>query len=368
MAHGLSGLTVGLAGLGRFGTAFGELLASGGARVLGFDPANGDSEGRIPRVPDPAALCAGCRFVVLATPVAAMEDALASLRPALGAQHVVFDVGSVKLRPVEMMERRLGNAVPWVATHPLFGPVSLALGERPLSAVVCPSPRHPAAEEAVKQLLRGAGCVLIERTPEDHDREMAETHALAYLIAKGVLDAGLSLDSEIAPPSARAIARTVEAARADSGHLLATLHRDNPFAAEVRERFLAALAGADRSLSEHEERSRQPDAVGSVPEPSLPDLGARSPDLRETRELIDDVDRELLELLARRAHLARRAARAKSALGHGVRDERRERELLARRRERAGRLELPERQVSEVFEAILALSRQMQEEDPGSEE
>jgi prephenate dehydrogenase len=362
MPRPLSGTSVGIVGLGRFGTAFAGLLAGAGARVTGFDPAPGIDGESVVRVGDSDALCGAARFVVLATPVAAMRDALTALRPALTGRHVVLDVGSVKLEPVRLMEQLLGDDVPWVGTHPLFGPVSLTLGERPLGAVLCPNPRHPAATDAVRQLLHGAGCEPIERTPDEHDREMAETHALAYLIAKGVIDAGLSLDSEIAPPSARAIARTVEAARADSGHLLATLHRDNPHAAAVRARFLSALEGADRALRAHE-RSARGSGVPSVPpspEPRLPDLGARSPALRETRELIDDVDGELLELLARRAHLARRAGAAKSAIGHGVRDPRRESELLERRRERARRLGLPDRETSAVFEAILELSRRTQ--------
>jgi prephenate dehydrogenase len=288
---------------------------------------------------------------------------LEAAAPHLGERHVVFDVGSVKLEPVRFMQESLGLGVPWVGTHPLFGPVSLALGERPLTVVVCPNRTHPDASTSVARLLTAAGCRIVERSPDDHDREMARTHALAYLIAKGVVDAGLSLDSDIAPPSARAIARTIESARADSGHLLSTLHRDNPFAAEVRTRFLEALAEADRSLSAPRADEAGPPEQ-AAPEPRLPDLGDRSPELREVRDLIDDVDREMIALLARRVHLAQRARRAKCALGHGVRDPHREQDLLERRRERARELDLPESHVARVFAAILSLSRDVQQAEP----
>lgn len=363
MAQTLRGVRIGVVGLGRFGRAFGELLASAGADVLGYDSAPGSAPPAVRAVGSHAELCAGCRFVALATPVSAVSDALTALRAHLTPRHVVFDVGSVKLLPMRAMADLLGERVPWLGTHPLFGPVSLALGERPLTVVICPSERHAPAADSVRELLRAAGCHLVERTPEEHDREMARTHALAYLIAKGALDAELSLDSEIAPPSARAIARTIESARADSGHLLATLHRDNPYAADVRRRFLDALAAAHRALSAAEERDA-PAAAPPEPEPTLPDLGARSPELREVRELIDDVDRELVALLARRVHLARRARAAKSALGHGVRDEQREQTLLERRRARARALHLPEDRVARLFEEILSLSREAQQEDP----
>jgi prephenate dehydrogenase len=359
--HALQGADVGVLGVGRFGSAFGQLLAAAGARVRGFDREPDRPDAQVPLAGSLAELCASSRFVVIATPVAAMREILDAAAPHLGGEHVVFDVGSVKVEPVRCMREVLGTRVPWAGTHPLFGPVSLALGERPLTAVLCRDARHPSAATQVGDLLTGAGCRLVERSPEDHDREMARTHALAYLIAKGVLDAGLSLDSDIAPPSARAIARTIESARADSGHLLSTLHRHNPFAAEVRRRFLEALVGADRALAETPPGAEETSTRPSGPEPRLPDLGFRSPELREVRDLIDDVDRQLIELLAQRAHLARRARKAKTALGHGVRDEHREHELLQRRRERAREMALPESEVGRVFEAILSLSRGVQE-------
>jgi len=80
------------------------------------------------------------------------------------------------------------------------------------------------------------------------------------------------------------------------------------------------------------------------------------------------VDRQLIELLAQRVHLARRARRAKTALGHGVRDEHREHELLQRRRERAREMALPESHIGSVFEAILSLSRDVQESGPPDDE
>lgn len=363
--------TVGLLGLGRFGQAFGRLLAASGYQVVGFDPA-GLPAGEVSPVTvldGPEAVCRTARFIVLACPVRHVREVLEVIAPHLDpARHVVLDVGSVKVGPAREMGEILGPRIPWVATHPLFGPVSLALGERPLHAVVCPNPLHPDACEEVTALLLDVGCRIHARTPDDHDREMAQTHALAYLVAKAVLDAGFELDSEIAPPSARAIARTVEAARADSGHLLTTLHRENPFAAEVRRRFVQAVEEADRALSTP---ATDPDATnastdaGSGPnqEPSLPDLGRRSPQLREVRELIDEVDREIVSLLGRRMVLARRAGLAKSILGHAVRDERREQELLDRRRTAARELGLPIDLVAHVFEAIMALSRRVQGDD-----
>ncbi|HTS83335.1 MAG TPA: chorismate mutase, partial [Myxococcaceae bacterium] len=90
---------------------------------------------------------------------------------------------------------------------------------------------------------------------------------------------------------------------------------------------------------------------------AIPDLGTRSPELQEARELIDAVDHELVGLLARRATLAQRAGRAKAELGHPIVDAGRERQLLGERRAWAEALHLDPDAIEDLFQAILRFSR-----------
>lgn len=53
-------------------------------------------------------------------------------------------------------------------------------------------------------------------------------------------------------------------------------------------------------------------------------------DLEAIRREIDELDRQLVELLSRRAELGLRAGRAKAGAGLPIADDRREREVLAR--------------------------------------
>ena len=151
----------------------------------------------------------------------------------------------------------------------------------------------------------------------------------------------------------------------DAGHLFAALHLENPFARESRHRFLEALAAVDHSL---EAPTHEPDELADA-RLTIPDLGARSPELREARDLIDELDQELVTLLARRAELARRAARAKAGLGEGILDPTREARLVRERRRWATELGLDPESVSQIFHAILRFSRRLQSEgDPAPEE
>ena len=343
---------VGVLGHGRFGAALCDLLEEAGFDVAAWDPgAEVPPDRRFGGLQD---VVAGARFVVLAMPVAAQRTTLESIRSLLNEGQIVIDVGSVKVGPEALLAELLGDRVPWIATHPLFGPASLARGERPLRVVVCPNPRHPAAFRSVSGLLRRLGCTVIEQDAHEHDRAMAEAHALPYFLAKGLLDSGARFESEWVPPSARGIAALLRAVRVDAGHLLATLHRANPYASALRKDLLASLAALDEALD-----APAPDE-GPEPELRIEDLGERSPALREARDLIDDVDDQLLGLLAMRARLSRKAGRAKEELGVGVRDPARETSLIHRRRARADQLGLDPEGVDRIFAAILRASRAIQ--------
>jgi prephenate dehydrogenase len=346
-------MVVALLGFGRFGKALASLLADARVAYRALD--TGVEVPETVRAPGLPELVAGASFVVLAVPVPSTRSALQALRPYLTPDQIVLDVGSVKVHPAADLESVLGDAIPWVATHPLFGPVSLALAERPLRVVVCPSPRHPEAARRVAELYRRIGCEVIEQTPESHDRVMAHTHALTFFVAKGMLDAGAGMDVPFAPPSFQAISRTIDTVRSDAGHLFAAIQRENPFAGAARQQLLQALTEINQAL-ESAPAEATPDRVRFA----IPDLGARSPELQEARELIDDVDRELVGLVARRLTLVQRAGKAKADLGHPIVDPAREARLLAERRAWAEALALDPEGIDELFRAILRFSRRAQ--------
>jgi len=76
--------------------------------------------------------------------------------------------------------------------------------------------------------------------------------------------------------------------------------------------------------------------------------------------MIDGVDRDVLHLLARRNALVAEIAQYKRAHGIGIRDHRRERELLGDRRDRARRLGLSGELVESIFRLVLWGSRDRQ--------
>ena len=350
---------VAILGYGRFGRALGELLVEAGLRHRAYD-----SHSDVPaeyRCDSVRQLVDGATFVVVAVPVDRMRTALAEIRPQLAPTQIVLDVGSVKVRPAAALAEIMGEAIPWCGSHPLFGPLSLARAERPLRVVLCPAAAHPGAAARVHALYERIGCEVIEQTPESHDRVMAHTHALTFFVAKGMIDAGAGMDVPFAPPSFQAIARTIETVRSDAGHLFAAIARDNPFAAEARKQLVSALSSIDQALDAQEAAraggaDEDPDSTRFV----IPDLGDRSPELKQAREYIDAVDREIMRLLAQRAQLSQRAADAKSKIGAPVLDATREAEVLGARRAWASDLKVDADAAIDVFRAIMTMSRRAQ--------
>lgn len=77
--------------------------------------------------------------------------------------------------------------------------------------------------------------------------------------------------------------------------------------------------------------------------------------MREVRAGVDQLDRELVALLARRFAYMDAAARIKPERGH-VRDEARKAEVIANAREEAARLGVPEQVVGDLWEQLVEAS------------
>ncbi|MDO5610386.1 MAG: prephenate dehydrogenase/arogenate dehydrogenase family protein [Pseudomonadota bacterium] len=346
--------SIGLLGFGRFGAALAALLGERGYRWSAFDPV-----AEVPAahaVTSSKALADASDLIVVAVPVPMFESALREMRPHLTSRHALIDVGSVKQQPCALMDELLGDAIIHAGSHPLFGPLSIARAE-PRRVVICPSAQHPAFAERIAELFIALDCEVAMQAAATHDRHMALTHAMAFFIAKGLLDLGIGDDLRWTPPSFAALAASIAAVRADAGHLFAAIQHENPYAADTRRQFIEALREIDARIGDGLGYALPAQADAAL---AIPDLGGQSPALREVRQHIDDIDRELLDLLRRRRELSGRAAEAKRLIGAPVLDPTREADLLRQRAEWATESGLEPDTVQALFKGILGMSRRAQ--------
>ena len=241
---------LGLIGYGAFGRLAGRHLAER-FEVLAWDPAleagNGEAEAPVRAVSLDEA--AACPVVVLAVPVGVLPEVVAGIGPKLAPGALVVDVGSVKVGPARVMAEGLPEGVEVVGTHPLFGPQSAAGGVEGLRIAVCPVRGERAARRVAAFCRSAFGLKVFVVSPEDHDREAATVQGLTHLIAR-VLLAMEPLPSRMTTASFERLMQAVDMVRHDSPAVFRAIEHDNPYAAEVRERFFSLAEQARRDLDD----------------------------------------------------------------------------------------------------------------------
>ena len=179
-------------------------------------------------------------LVVLCVPISAMEATLKEIAPLLQPGTVVMDVCSVKVLPVQWMQRLLPPHVDILATHPMFGPDSAANGLSGHKMVLCPERIAPERFKKIKQWLGNKHLTLIETTPEDHDRQISITLALTHFIGRSLSQFEahpLEIDTE----GYKRLLHILGVVTNDTWQLFEDMNRYNPYARESRHRFMEAL-------------------------------------------------------------------------------------------------------------------------------
>jgi prephenate dehydrogenase len=256
--------SIGIMGFGAFGRLIARHLRPH-CRLLVFDPAlPADAAAGGIVAADPSGIAA-CDIVILAVPVAALSEAIASLRPHLRTGAIVVDVGSVKMGPAMTMLAELPDHVEIVGTHPLFGPQSGRDGIAGLKLALCPI-RGASAWRVGAFLRKVLRLKVIMTTPEEHDREAALVQGLTHLIAR-ILVRMEPLPRRMTTASFDLLMRATEMVRHDSPAVFLAIEQANPYARPVRDRFFALA----EEIRAHLDRDRSQATAANGTPALLPD-------------------------------------------------------------------------------------------------
>lgn len=239
---------IGLLGFGRFGQLVHRHLPPD--RITGVfdrDPA------RLAGLADAATLeqVLKARYIILATPISAIEAVCRQISPALRTGQVIVDTCSVKQYPIDCMMARMPAGVQILGTHPLFGPDSGRDGIGGMKIAVCPVRIESANYDCVRTFLHGLGLEVIETTPQEHDRRLARTQAIFHLISQALKE----LDwrgQRLSTPGPAAFYRLAETVQNDTSELFRDMERQNRYAGASRRQFISKLVEIDELLSRGE--------------------------------------------------------------------------------------------------------------------
>lgn len=186
-------------GVGLIGASFALALKQAGAvrTVIGVGRSRANLERALAdgaidaTASDPGSAADGADFVLVATPVAAMESAFASLAPRLGPGAVVTDGGSTKRSVIAAARAALGaRAAQFVPGHPVAGSdesgaaAANAALYRDREVILTPlAENSPEAVARVRAAWQACGARVTEMSAADHDAVLAAVSHLPHLIS-----------------------------------------------------------------------------------------------------------------------------------------------------------------------------------------
>jgi prephenate dehydrogenase len=191
---------------------------------------------------------ASCDLVVLAVPVQFLENLLIEIKSLVKPNAMVFDVSSVKVKPVNLMLKYLPESVDIIGTHPLFGPQSGKDGIAGLNFVICPV-RTRKGLVLTRFFKNHINLNVLERTPDLHDRQMAYVQALTHFIGRACNEMDIP-DVEQKTPAYQYLLNIKRNLGQDSMDLFLTIELENPYAEDVRNQLLEELHALNKRLDE----------------------------------------------------------------------------------------------------------------------
>ena len=248
---------VGLLGFGRFGKMVYEHLRRD-KEVLVYDSNSSQLQGISEATTFEEAVSAP--LIVLCVPISAMKNTCKKMAPLLREGQIVVDTCSVKKRPLEWMSTHLPESVQILGTHPLFGPDSGKEGVAGLKIALCPARIKQESYDSIRHYLQRLQLVTVEVTAEEHDQQIAKSQAVFHLIAQ-VMKQLKWASQAISTPGPEAFDRLVRTVQQDTDQLFLDIERENPYAAEWRQRFIQEVLSLDKELSGGNEELPLPQGV-----------------------------------------------------------------------------------------------------------
>lgn len=239
-------MRVGIVGLGNFGRFVASVLAKDASLdVVAHDTSD------VPALEGVAktelAEVAASDAVILCVPLAAYDQLLPELRTHLRDDTLVVDVCSIKTEAENRIRHHLPAHQSLLMTHPMFGPQSAPGGNVAGKTLIVTSAEGEAAQQALDFCQAELGLTVMRMTNEEHDREMANVHALTFFVARGLAQTGLQ-ESPFQAPSFQMLLNLVAFDRSHTEDLFRTIELGNPFAKAARERFVETLQAINNQL------------------------------------------------------------------------------------------------------------------------
>ena len=243
-------MNIGVYGLGRFGSFWAALLAEKGHNVMGF------SKHRKPEIPG-VTLCDENTVlsqdnIFFCVSISSFGEVIKNTIDRIKPNSLVMDTCSVKLYPVEIMERYNREDISYLPLHPMFGPDSGKEGIEGLPLVVCPLDCPSLYVRRWKKEFKKWGLDVISMSPDIHDKQSAYSQGITHFVGRTLDELGLE-DTKLATKGYKSLLTIREQTCNDPLQLFYDLQRYNPYAKDMRLNLRRALMETLLVLESQEE-------------------------------------------------------------------------------------------------------------------
>lgn len=201
-------------------------------------------------------------IIILSVPISSLKSILNEIKDSLSDNSIVLDVCSVKTMPCKWMKEILPINIEIIGTHPLFGPQSGRNGIIGLKIVICPVRAKDKTILRVNNMFINIGLDIIKATPIQHDKAMANSHALLHFITLPMINLGMK-DQKIKISALNKVLELIDIFKEDSFELFINVQIFNPEAKKLRKRFIDELMNLDKKLDSMENSFKEEDNSGN---------------------------------------------------------------------------------------------------------
>lgn len=241
--------TLGVIGVGAFGEFMLPHLAPYFQTITVYDRMRNLASLTLPHRVQVGTLNEVCArdIVVLCVPIQSMEATTKEIALLLHSGQLVMDLCSIKTGPTQILNRELPDFVEIVSLHPLFGPQSGRNGIEGMNITLCDvrSSRAACVREFLCENLK---LTVFEKTPDEHDREMAYVQGLTHLVAKVFTLIDIP-EIQQKTKTYSLLSEMIEMIRYDSEDLFLAIQRENPYVQSTKNSFFDAVKQLEEKLS-----------------------------------------------------------------------------------------------------------------------
>ena len=214
----------GIIGYGRFGRILADLLSKKyEVKVYDIEKVANEESIKICSLDD----VLECILVFIAVPISSFENVVKKISTYKLYNTTIIDVCSVKVYPVDIMQKYLADHVGIIATHPHFGPDSYS-PFRELKITICSIRDIYKRTNDVKDIFESQSIRTIEMTPNEHDLIAASSQGVTHFIGRVLNEAGVQ-STNMNTMGFNELLRVIEQTCNDSWDLFKDLQRYNPY-------------------------------------------------------------------------------------------------------------------------------------------